>query len=264
MRLCLCGLRLCLRVRRGWTMSGGPEHRSRPDLPALAQSQALAQWLAGPRSRALRRASIGLRRRVLEAGCGHGVVTAELQRRARGTVTCLDRNAAALRRTPGDVSRVAGDCCHVPFPAASFDLVFFQNTLLWVSPLDAAVQETVRVLDPGGVLVAIEPDYGGMMEYPDMGLQALWLAGLSRAGADPIVGRKLAGLCQAASLDVWVELVHLPQPALPEAVELLYDLPLTADEHKTAQAVAHELGRKQETWSVFIHVPYFLIVATKP
>ncbi len=246
-------------------MSAGQEkdYPLRPDLLPLAQSQVLAKWLAGPRSRALRRASIGLRWSVLEAGCGDGVVTAELQRRARGTVTCLDRDVATLRRTPGNIPRVAGDCCELPFMPASFDLIFFQNTLLWVSPLDAAVREAMRVLESGGALVAIEPDYGGMMEHPDMGLQELWLAGLSRAGADPIVGRKLAGVCEAVGLEVWIELVHLPQPAERQAVQLLDDVPLTSAQRDTARAAAQRLEHTQGTWSVFIHVPYFLIVATK-
>lgn len=236
----------------------------RPDLPSVADSQLLSQWLAGPRSRALRRAGIGLRWRVLEAGCGHCVVTAELQRRARGRVICLDYDAVTLRRGPVGAARTAGDCRQLPFLPASFDLVFFQNTLLWVSSLGRAVQEAARVLEPGGALVAIEPDYGGMMEHPDMGLQELWWVGLSEAGADPQVGRKLPGVCEAAGLRVWVELVHLPQPAQPEAVQLLGDLPLTATQRDTARAIARSLEQKEGQWSVFIHVPYFLIVARKP
>ncbi len=244
-------------------MSSRQEHRSRPDLPTLAQSQMLAEWLAGPRSRALRRASIGLRRRVLDAGCGHGIITTELQRRARGTVVGLDRHVTPLRQTVKNVPCVAANCCHFPFLPASFDLVFFQNTLLWVSPVEVAIEEAARVLEAGGALVAIEPDYGGMMEHPALGLQELWLAGLRRAGADPTVGRKLAGICERAGLDVWVELVHLPQPAQPEAVRLLADLPLSGAEQDAAGAIASRLEHKQGTWSVFIHVPYFLIVATK-
>lgn len=256
MRLRLCGGRAVSEPRE-------PVHTSRPDLPSVVQSQLLAQWLAGPRSRALRRASIGLRRRVLEVGSGQCVVTPELQRRARGTLISLDLDVAALQRAPVNTARVAGDCRQLPFRADPFDLVFFQNTLMWVSPLNVAVQEAVRVLEPGGVLVAIEPDYGGMMEHPDTGLQELWLSGLSRAGADPQVGRKLPGVCEAAGLKVWVELVHLPQPAHPEAVRLLDDLPLTTSEQEAVRSIADRLDHKQDHWSVFIHVPYFLVVGSK-
>ena len=256
-------VRVCLCRGRPVKEPPPPASVSRPDLPSLPQSQLLAQRLAGPRSRALRRASIGLRQRVLEAGCGHCVVTKELQRRARGTVTCLDRDTAALRQTQVSAAAVAGDCCRLPFVPGSFDLVFFQNTLLWVSPLAAAVQEAARVLAPGGALVALEPDHGGMMEHPELGLQELWLAGLSRAGADPCVGRKLPGTCAAAGLRVWVELAHLPQPAHPDAVRLLDGLPLTAREQETIHRIGAGLEEKNDQWSVFIHLPYFLVVASK-
>jgi len=75
----LRGLCLRLRLRRWRTVS---VHEPRPELPAIEQSRALAQWLAGTRSRAFRRAAIGQRTRVLEAGSGHGVITAELLRQA--------------------------------------------------------------------------------------------------------------------------------------------------------------------------------------
>jgi len=241
-----------------------PPGVARPDLPSPAQSQTLADWLAGPRSRALRRAAIGLRDRVLDAGAGHCLVTPELQRRARGRVTCLDLDAEALAAAPEGTSPVCADCARLPFVPHSFDLVFFQNVLMWVPELEAAIAEAARVLVPDGVLVAIEPDYGGMMEHPDQGLRALWLDGLFRAGADALVGRKLPRACEAAGLEVWVELAHLPQSADPEAVRLLDDLPLTAPQREQARSIAARLAAAPSRWGLFIHLPYFLIVAAQP
>jgi len=236
---------------------------SRPDSPLRPQAQAIAGWLAGPRSRALRRAAIGLRDHVLEVGAGHCVVTPELQRRARGEVTCLDLDPKVLAATPEGANSVCADCASLPFAPRSFDLVFFQNVLMWVPQLEQAVSEAARVLVAGGALVAIEPDYGGMMEHPDFGLRELWTDGLSRATADPCVGRKLPGACELAGLDVWVELAHLPQTADPEAVRLLEDLPLTPQQHEQAESVAARLQGASNRWAFFIHVPYFLIVAAK-
>ena len=233
-----------------------PSNPSPPNLPPPDLAQALSDWLAGPRSRALRRARIGLRHRVLEVGCGHGLVTADLRRRAAGSVVTLDPGPSA--------ADLAARAEHLPFRDSSFDLVFFQNVLLWVSPLEAALREAARVLAPGGDLVALEPDYGGLLEHPSLGLGDLWRAGLTRAGADPCVGRRLPALCETAGLQVWVELAHLPQPASPAALRLLEGLPLTAAELLQVAEAHRALENKPSLWGVFVHVPYVIVVAGKP
>ncbi|MFW5868596.1 MAG: class I SAM-dependent methyltransferase [Armatimonadota bacterium] len=92
MRLCRLRLRMCVRWR--WALI------ARLDLPAPELSRSLAQWLQGPRSRALRRAGIGRRERVLEVGCGHGFVTEELGRRAAGEVVAVDAQFGAFGVEP--------------------------------------------------------------------------------------------------------------------------------------------------------------------
>jgi SAM-dependent methyltransferase len=234
-------------------------------LTSPEQAAVLASWLAGPRARALRRAAIGLRDSVLEIGAGHCVTTAELQRRARGSLIALDLSEQALADAlPDGVSGVCADCLHLPFADRTFDLVFFQSTLMWIPHLADAVHEAARVLFSGGALVALEPDYGGMMEYPPLGLRDLWTDALTRAGADPLTGRKLPTLCEAAGLDVWVELVHLPQTADAGATSLFEGLPLTADEAHRTNEIATTIQAAATRWGLFIHLPYFLIVATKP
>jgi SAM-dependent methyltransferase len=242
---------------------GGAAEAGRAELPDRAAAETLAGWLAGARSRALRRARIGPAESVLEVGCGHCVVTGELLRRARGEVVCLDRLAEPLTAAPEGVRAVCGDARSLPLSDNSFDLVFFQNVLLWVSDIEEAIGEAGRVLQPGGALVAVEPDYGGMMEQPYLGLGELWLSGLQSAGADPLVGRKLPAACAAEGLEVWVELSHLPQQADPRAVQLLDDLPLEPHQRQVAAAARAALQRCPGGWRHFIHVPYFLIVAHK-
>lgn len=236
----------------------------RADLPPLEQAVALAEWLQGSRSRALRRAAIGRRESILEVGAGQCVVTPELQRRARGRVVAIDiAPHPFVSRIPGDAIGVCADAVRLPFARGSFDLVFAQNTLLWVHHLAAAVGEAARVLAPGGALVAVEPDYGGMMEYPELGLRELWLNALSRSGAEPLVGRRLPELCERAGLDVWVELAHIPQAAEAEAIDLLEGLDLTDDERHLVVDIRQRVASTPEAWSPFLHVPYFLVVAEK-
>jgi SAM-dependent methyltransferase len=201
---------------------------------------------------------------VLEVGCGHGAITPELVRRAPGDVIALDRDIRpALTRPPTGASLLAGDARALPLAEGFLDLVFCANVLMWTDAA-AAAREAARVLQPGGALVAMEPDYGGMMEHPpEVALREVWLRALAEAGADPLAGRKLPGLCEAAGLEAWVELQAVPQPATAEALGLLRELALTREERERVEGVEERIGSRQCTWEAFVHVPYMLVVATK-
>jgi SAM-dependent methyltransferase len=203
---------------------------------------------------------------VLEVGCGHGFVTRELVRRAGGTVTAVDLDAdavfAARAHAKGpDLLLAAADARKLPFADGSFDLVFFQNTLMWIDPAEDALKEAARVLQTCGALVALEPDYGGMIEEPDLGLRNIWLDALERAGADPLTGRKLPGLLEDAGLYPWVEFAHIPRPAETEALDLLAELPLTVLQRERTADARRILEAASGDWSVFLHVPWVMVVA---
>ncbi len=240
---------------------------SRPDLPDPEASRQLADWLSGPRGRLLRRARIGLCDRVLEIGPGHGFVTEELARRARGAVVTVDlsertRGAGIPACGRPVENAVLGSGLALPLADESFDLVFCQNVLLWTG-IDA-ISEAARVLQPGGAVCCIEPDFGGMMEWPpEIALRDVWLRGLAAAGADPEIGRKLPGACESAGLDVWAELQNVPRPATTDAVRLSKDLPLADEDTARVDAAEAALLAMPGIWGAFIHVPYVLVVATK-
>lgn len=113
---------------------------------------------------------------VLDAGCGAGF---DAMRMAgivgkTGQVTGVDisehflglarRRAAA---TDLSVTFRAGDVRALPFPDASFDAVRIERTLQVVDNTSRILDEMVRVLRPGGRLVAIEPDWGTDVIDPD-------------------------------------------------------------------------------------------------
>lgn len=220
-----------------------------------------ADWLAPARSALLRRAGIARRQRVLDLGAGYGATTPELVRRSGGPVVALDRALAALRGCDASAVRVAGDAARLPFRAGAFDLVFTQFTLLWTPPAPA-VAEIARVLAPGGALVALEPDYGGLIEYPaEVVTREVWLAALARAGAEPLIGRKLPGLLSARGFAVHVSLLDTLFPAHPARLDFLRDLPLTPDEAARLARIPHAADAPE--WQQVAHLPLFLILATK-
>lgn len=103
--------------------------------------------------------------RVLDVGCGTGVVTrmAAEQVSPDGTVAGLDVNpgmlAVARSVTPSapDITWHEASAEAMPFPDAEFDAVLCQLSLQFVPDRARAVREMRRVLKPGGRLVVTLP-----------------------------------------------------------------------------------------------------------
>lgn len=272
MRLCLCRLRLRLRLRR-WrkvtaSMSDAPENIA---LPARALARAQHSWLQGARARLLRRADIANRRRIVELGAGWGDVAEELLRRSCGWVIALDWQPAQPAGDAGSfqLPSAADRSVHwlqaaaeeLPLPDASCDLVFAQCVCLWIKRLADAVAEAARVLEPGGVFAAIEPDYGGLMAHPEeAGLPTVWIDALSRAGADPFVGRRLPAALQAAGLEA--EVLFLDRLEAPQAArfDLLEELPLTDQDRRQ---LARARSASASSPPPVVHLPFWLVLGTK-
>lgn len=246
-------------------MTGRDPSRANLPPPELARRQ--AQWLAPARRWLLEQVGLSQRRSVLDLGCGFGSVTPELVRGAGGRVVALDLNWAALQHegTPfAGASPACADAGRLPFAAASFDLVVCQLALLWM-PLAATLAEARRVLAPGGALIAIEPDYGGMIEYPpQVASQELWLAGLRRAGADPTVGRKLPGLLASLGFAVRVELLNQLTPPAAERIDLLAGLPLNQEETRQVEALQRQAAALDGPWQQVVHLPFMFVAAFLP
>ena len=176
-----------------------------------AQFVRQAAWTRAMRSQLYRRVNLLRAERVLDVGCGSGVVTEELAARTRGQVIAVDVDAdmiAAARSRGGQATYQEGDACRLPFPDGHFDVVVCHFLLMWVNDPARAVREMARVTRPGGaVLVCGEADYGGRVDWPDLPIGQWQAAALQRQGADPFVGRKLRALLQQAGLDVDVGII---------------------------------------------------------
>ncbi len=99
---------------------------------------------------------------ALEAGSGTGGLCLALA--GEGARVCaLDIVPQCLKGAASLRWRVAGDLFRLPFPQASFDVVFNSGVMEHFEPpdLERGLAEMVRVLRPGGRLVVIVPSARG-------------------------------------------------------------------------------------------------------
>lgn len=235
-------------------------HLATPSAGLLEQQ---AAWLRPARSRLFRRIGIAHKRRVLDLGAGYGAVTGELSRRSSGFVVALDTNLVALHEGEKfeGAYQVGGDATCLPFSSAAFDLIFCQCTLMWTTPLSRVITEIKRILELDGVLVAIEPDYGALIEFPpQIESKEIWLSALNRSGADPRVGRRLPFELYSSGFDVKVFLFDQVDRASKGRFAFLDDLSLSSDEAERLSKIKRS-SSQLEAWEELSHLPFFLIVA---
>lgn len=110
-------------------------------------------------------------RHVLEAGCGTGRISLELAQFG-ASVACIDTSAEAIaltRRTFAasgmQVQAAVASLFELPFKTAEFDVVWNAGVLEHFSEEERkdALQELMRVVKPGGLLVTLNPYKFGMV-----------------------------------------------------------------------------------------------------
>lgn len=133
----------------GWQLEGNSaEAYEKYLVPAL-----MGRWA----ERLVDAAAIASGERVLDVGCGTGIVARTAARGVApgGRVAALDVNEQMLevaRAAGGDapVEWRVGNASALPFPDGAFDAVLSQQMLQFVSAPRAVLEEMRRVLRPGG------------------------------------------------------------------------------------------------------------------
>ncbi len=166
------------------------------------------------RRRFLRFVPVRAGRRVLEVGCGSGVVMRDLATLVgpRGLVVGVDPSQAAL-----DVARALArshplrrrmrwrlaDGAALPLGSNRFDVALAITVLLHVARPETVVREMVRVTRPGGRVGVQDQDFGTLaVTHPDRGLTERIMWGVaSHMYDEPFSGRRLPGLLRSAGLD---------------------------------------------------------------
>jgi ubiquinone/menaquinone biosynthesis C-methylase UbiE len=168
-----------------------------------------ARWTKSLRDYLFSRALPQTATKILEIGCGTGAILSDLMGLSSGgapTLYGIDLQTAFLAEARQNATQARLACANaydLPFLDNSFDAVFCHYLLLWLNNSAEALHEMQRVAAPNGaILVLAEPDYGGRIDYPEeLTRLGIWQSqALYSQGADPKIGRRLAGLFQQAGL----------------------------------------------------------------
>lgn len=165
-----------------------------------------AQWTQSLRSHLYHKVDISRAKRIIEIGCGTGVLLSEMPSSPENHVFGLDIDMQMLsmvRHNLHHASIFQADAHHIPLCASSFDLSFCHFLLLWIRDPQQVVCEMMRITRPGGVVCALaEPDYGGRIDFPDelVDLGQYQIQALRTQGANPKIGRQLRRLLSKAGL----------------------------------------------------------------
>ena len=94
--------------------------------------------------------------KALDIGCGLGTSLVFLREQYGLEVYGIDTAPAAVERSAkiiGAGNVLCADACTLPFETESFELVLMECVLTLIADAQQALQEALRVLKPGGVLV---------------------------------------------------------------------------------------------------------------
>ena len=134
---------------------------------------------------------------ALDAGCGTGFLSFQLAARGHRVVgvdfaPAMIDEARRKAATHADLTRFEqGDVEQLPFAPGSFDLVISRHVLWTLPHPEAAIDEWIRVLRPGGRLVVVDGQFDASVppvagnartseEYAAVGDQLPFLGGRSR------------------------------------------------------------------------------------
>lgn len=152
---------------------------------------------------------IGIQRanKILDVGCGTGVLENELNNLIPARVFGLDIDFNPLHMAQEYAPKSSynvGDCLSLPYRNEAFDITICHFLLLWVYDVPKAISEMIRVTRLKGFVLALaEPDYGGRIDYPpELSQIRNWqINSLKQQGANPLLGRELRSLFSQAGLE---------------------------------------------------------------
>lgn len=160
--------------------------------------------------------------KILDAGSGSGSAARLFGAKyPESRIVGLDRNEfyldyarrAAAHEGLENVEFIDGDVLALPFPEASFDVVWSKHLLQWVSERTPALAEFVRVTKPGGRIICCNFDGFFLSHFPtnpevQQDVERWALEANAAFGFDNNLGRKLPSMFKQAGLtDIKVNII---------------------------------------------------------
>lgn len=214
--------------------------------------------------------------RVLEVGCGTGIITAKIAElpgvaEAVGVDLSPYFVARARRRAPSLRFELA-DGRSLPFDDEAFHGVVFATTLCHVPGPERALAEAHRVLRPGGYLLIYDGDYATstVAVGPHDPLQTCVEAAVTTLVHDPWLVRRLSPLIRDAGFEPGDLHSHgyleLDSPAyMPSLIDVGADTLATTGtiSATTASALKAEARDRTDRGMFFGHIAYASLLATR-
>jgi SAM-dependent methyltransferase len=218
--------------------------------------------------------------RVLEVGCGTGVLTRTLARwEGVGSVVGVDvapsllERARDLARDLGNVTFEQADARSLPFGDEAFGVVIFDSTLSHVPTPERAVEEAFRVLSPSGCLAVFDGDYATATVA--LGDHDPLQACIDAMMAGSVTDRWLVRRLPAVAVDCGFRITSFRSHGFVERAGSGYMLTVVdrgADVlcargelgREAAVALKAEARRRVDAGTFFGHIAYASLVARKP
>lgn len=158
---------------------------------------------------------------ICDFGCGTGYLINDITAKYPGIkITGIEisdeqfREARELNRLNNNVSLFNLNVFENTLPDCHFDICYCRYFLEHVSDPISAVREMVRIVKPGGRIIAQENDLHNVLYYPDIlhhdRLMARFCDLQVKMGGDPYIGRKLFSIFSEAGLRA-IELDYEPE-----------------------------------------------------
>ena len=169
-------------------------------------------------------------RRVIEVGGGPGELAARVSSELGSEVVMVDISPrmVELARARG-VDAHVGDVQELSFEDESFDVALAAWMLFHLPDIDRGLTELVRVLRPGGRLVAVTNSVYHLEELRALAGSAAWKRTFTRENGGEIIGRHFAHV-ERRDADGWIT-IEDDATILDFVKSLQSDLPLELPPH---------------------------------